>query len=243
MLADAPVILLLRLAFAAAPVALVIAVFWRWSLGPGSAVVATGRMLIQLLLIGYLLEAVFEAGHPLLVAAVLAVMVVAATGIALRTIKPISWRQRLHAGVAIGAGGGLPLLVTTQAVLAVDPWFEPRYVVPLGGMGFAAAMNAVGLAAERFASERESGVAYEPARDAAFNAAMIPAVNALLAVGLVAIPGMMTGQVLAGADPLIAARYQVMVMAMVFSAAGLSAAAFLALERPPGADPQAEQPS
>ena len=57
--------------------------------------------------------------------------------------------------------------------------------------------------------------------------AMIPVINALFAVGLVSLPGMMTGQILSGVSPLIAARYQIMVMLMIFSAAGLSTALFL----------------
>jgi putative ABC transport system permease protein len=64
-------------------------------------------------------------------------------------------------------------------------------------------------------------------------AAMIPQVNALLAVGLVALPGMMTGQILSGIDPLTAARYQIMVMCMIFSTAGLSAVLYLFLHKTP----------
>ena len=60
-------------------------------------------------------------------------------------------------------------------------------------------------------------------------AALIPQINTLLAVGLVALPGMMTGQVLSGVDPLVAARYQIMVMCMIFSTAGLAAALYLVL--------------
>jgi putative ABC transport system permease protein len=93
-------------------------------------------------------------------------------------------------------------------------------------------MNAVSLAAERFMSEREDGLAYEDARRRAFKAAMIPVVNSLFAVGLVSLPGMMTGQILSGVSPLIAARYQIVVMSMLFGAAGLSTAWFLAMLRP-----------
>ncbi|MDX1733734.1 MAG: ABC transporter permease, partial [Halioglobus sp.] len=71
----------------------------------------------------------------------------------------------------------------------------------------------------------------ESARLAAYQAAMIPVINALLAVGLVSLPGMMTGQILSGVSPLIAARYQIMVMCMIFASAGISTALFLALCR------------
>ncbi len=67
------------------------------------------------------------------------------------------------------------------------------------------------------------------ARRAALDAALIPQINSLLAVGLVALPGMMTGQILSGVEPLVAVRYQIMVMCMVFGSGGLGAAAYLVL--------------
>ena len=88
-------------------------------------------------------------------------------------------------------------------------------VIPLAGMIYANAMNAVSLGAERYESELEHGEV--TARSRAFRSALIPQVNAFLAVGLVSLPGMMTGQILSGVDPLIAVRYQMMVMAMVLA--------------------------
>ena len=69
------------------------------------------------------------------------------------------------------------------------------------------------------------------ARNAAIEAAMIPQVNALLAVGLVSLPGMMTGQILSGIEPLTAARYQIMVMCMIFSTAGLAAVLYMTIHK------------
>ena len=90
-------------------------------------------------------------------------------------------------------------------------------------------MTAISLAAERFYAERERQVDYHTARGIALRAALIPITNSLFAVGLVSLPGMMTGQILANVDPLIAARYQIMVMAMLYGAAGISAACYLSL--------------
>jgi putative ABC transport system permease protein len=98
-------------------------------------------------------------------------------------------------------------------------------------MIFANSMNTVSLAAERFAAEMAKVPEYARARKVALEAALIPQINALLAVGLVSLPGMMTGQILSGVDPLIAVRYQIMVMCMIFSSAGLSAACYLAFHR------------
>ena len=92
-------------------------------------------------------------------------------------------------------------------------------------------MNAVSLAAERFQAESNRGVDYEEARRTALQAALIPMINSLFAVGLVALPGMMTGQILSGVSPLIAAEYQIVVMTMLFGATGISAAIYLYLQR------------
>jgi putative ABC transport system permease protein len=72
---------------------------------------------------------------------------------------------------------------------------------------------------------------FTAARDVAFRTSMIPVINSFLAVGLISLPGMMTGQILSGVSPLIAARYQIMVMCMIFGAAGLSTVILLALLR------------
>ena len=96
----------------------------------------------------------------------------------------------------ITAGGVPVLILTTQFVIDVEPWYAPQYLIPLAGMIFANAMNAVSIAAERYQAERDNGHSPEKARHIGMQAAMIPLVNSLMAVGLVSLPGMMTGQVL-----------------------------------------------
>jgi putative ABC transport system permease protein len=98
-------------------------------------------------------------------------------------------------------------------------------------MVFSTSMNTVSLAAERYQSETSRGAPYAEARQIALRAAMIPLVNTLLAVGLVSFPGMMTGQILSGVSPLVAVRYQILVMSMLFGSAGLCAASYLVLQR------------
>ncbi|WP_372750467.1 ABC transporter permease [Litorivivens sp.] len=222
----------LQLAIAFIPAVLALAVFYYWTVGAGNASYAVGRMLLQLLLIGYALTFIFETEHPGVVLAVLTVMLVAAAWISLNSVgeQRTGWLGK--AALAIGVVGLAVLALVTQLVVAVDPWYAPQYVIPLAGMIFANTMNAVSLAAERYLSERNDQHDYESARRRAFKAAMIPVVNSLLAVGLVSLPGMMTGQILSGVSPLIAARYQIVVMTMLFGAAGLSTAWFLVMLRP-----------
>ena len=102
-------------------------------------------------------------------------------------------------------------------------------MIPLAGMIFSSAMNGVSLAVERLYAELGRNVTYRDAKGLAMKAALLPITNSLLAVGLVSLPGMMTGQILSGISPLIAVRYQIVVMCMIFSSVGLSSYLFLVL--------------
>ena len=95
----------------------------------------------------------------------------------------------------------------------------------------AASMTNISLALERLHAELGKNASFEEARDTAFRASMIPVINSFFAVGLISLPGMMTGQILSGVSPLIAVRYQIMVMCMIFGAAGLSTVCFLLMVR------------
>ncbi len=218
-----------NLALAGIPALIVVCILWRWSVGAAHSLAALARMVGQLVLVGYVLVYIFEADAPWIVLAVMAVMVIAASWIALRTYPQLRPRLYSQALASILVGGGLTVALITQAVLTLDPWYEPSFMVPLAGMIFAASMNAVSLAAERLLAELRRGTDYVEARRIAMQAGLIPIVNTLFAVGLVSLPGLMTGQILSGVSPLVAVRYQVMVMCMVFGASGLSAALFLEL--------------
>lgn len=212
------------------PAVLVIVIMFRWRAGGSTAIYASLRMLAQLLLIGYVLVYIFETDEWAVIAAVLLVMLVAASWIAVRTVEQATMRVYANSFIAVAVSGVPILWLVTQAVIDIEPWFKPRFVVPLGGMIFSASMTAISIAAERLAAELAASRDYSDARRAAFSAAMIPVVNSLFAVGLVALPGTMTGQILSGVSPLIAARYQIVVMAMLFGAAGVAAAVYLTLD-------------
>ena len=222
---------LYNLAIAFIPVLVVVAVFIKWSLSAAHTLYAVARMLGQLLLVGYVLAFVFDSDSAWLVFGILVMMVAFSSWIALGVIKEHR-RVLIKSSLAsILIGGGFTLLVISQGVINLEPWYMPRYMIPLAGMIFANSMNSVSLAAERFSSELARGERLEDARNAAFTASLIPITNSLFAVGLVSLPGMMTGQILSGVSPLIAARYQIMVMCMIFSATGISSACFLVLSQ------------
>ena len=212
------------------PALIAIGIMYRWSAGAKTAIYATLRMLVQLLLIGYVLVYIFTADRSGIIIGVLFIMLIAASWIAIRPVRVKQPRVYLNALVAVSVSGLLTLGLVSQFVIGVEPWFSPRYLIPLAGMIFAGAMNTVSLAAERMQAEIERETPYHEARRAAFQAALIPMINSLFAVGLVSLPGMMTGQILSGVSPLVAAKYQIVVMSMLFGVSGISAALYLMLE-------------
>ena len=209
------------------PVALVIVILHKWSLEWKNSIYAVFRMLVQLLMIGYFLSYIFESRESSIIVLVLSIMVFLASWIALGTIP--NQRQSLfkYALISIIIGGGSTLVLVSQLVLKLNPWYLPQYMIPIAGMIFASSMNGVSLAGERLIAELNRDRSYTEAKGIALRAALIPITNSLFAVGLVSLPGMMTGQILSGISPLIAVRYQIMVMCMIFSAVGLSSFLFL----------------
>ena len=223
---------MINLSFTFIPVLVVIVILRSWKISQKTSVFAVLRMVTQLLLIGYLLTYIFQTDEAGIVLGVLVVMVLSSSWIALRTVKIPRKDLFIKSFMAILVGGGMILLLITQAVLQLKPWYLPSYMIPLAGMIFANAMNSVSLAGERLQAELNRGVSYDQAKIIALKAALIPITNSLFAVGLVSLPGMMTGQILSGVSPLIAVRYQIMVMCMTFGSAGITAALFINLVKP-----------
>ena len=227
---------LLDLLWVMIPVAVVIVIYMRWTQDRTSIFYALGRMLIQLILIGYVLTYIFSSDSSYLVILILSIMLVFASIISLRPLQKKNRKLYLYAFVSIFVGGIFTLLLVIFGVLDLNPWYEPRFLIPLAGMLFANAMNAVSISAERFENESQRGYSYVEARAISYKAALIPIINSLFAVGLVSLPGMMTGQILSGIDPLIAVRYQMMVMLMILGSAGISVAVYLILMKKGVAD-------
>ena len=221
-----------QLALAFIPVLMVLFIQFTWSLPQKRTVYAILRMLVQLLLVGFFLSYIFEITNAYLVLTLLVIMVLFSSWIALNNMDAPKFILFQKAFFAIALSGGFTLCVITQGVLQLSPWYQPQTLIPLAGMVFASSMNSVSLSGERFYAELANKANYTQARNTAFQASMIPNVNALLAVGIVALPGMMTGQILSGVSPFIAARYQIMVMCMLFASAGISSAYFLYLVKP-----------
>lgn len=195
-------------------------------MGLKAPIASIARMLLQLLCVGYALLWLFDYDSGALVAGVLVAMMMIASWLALNVVETVSLRLYTSAFIAIIFGGGTILFFITQVILEVEPWYQPQYLVPLGGMLFSSCMTAISLALERFGSEVVHQAPQE-AKKIAINAALIPVINSMLAVGVVSLPGMMTGQILSGVEPYIAARYQILIMTMIFSSTGLTVFIFM----------------
>lgn len=211
------------------PVLLAIFILVKWSLQAGNALYSIVRMLIQLILVGYALVYIFESNDVWITLAVIAMMIIASSWIGLRTLERLRVQLFGHSILASVLGGGTVLLIVVWPVLALEPLYKSQFTIPLAGMIFANSMNTISLMLERLDAEMRNGAQFIQARNTAMHTSMIPIINSMFAVGLVSLPGMMTGQVLSGVSPLIAVRYQIVVMCMIFASAVFSTAILLVL--------------
>lgn len=220
----------INLLYMALPLVVVGYFYYRWTDNKTEIFFATLRMCVQLIAIGYVLTALFETNSIPFLGLLVSVMIVASSLIVRRHLEAKNLKTYFTVFGAIFIGGTANLLLILIFVLDLENTFEPRVVIPLAGMLYANAMNAISLAAERFQKERLRHD-YEKARAIAFKASMIPQINSFLAVGFVSLPGMMTGQILSGVDPLIAVRYQIVVMAMVLGSGGIGNIIYLLAQK------------
>ena len=220
---------ILELSLVFIPTIFLLVVMYRWQLKAFTGLYANIRMVLQLFLVGYFFTYVFETKEPVVIILLVIVMIGVSAWIAFRSFEEKDVKSYFIFFISIGLPGLIMLGLVTQFVLQMQKWFEPSLGVPIAGMIFANSMNTVSLAAERFESEIKRDKDYFNARRLSLEASLIPQINTLFAVGLVALPGMMTGQILSGIDPIIAVRYQIMVMWMTFGSGGLAAVMYLLL--------------
>ncbi|OLP18985.1 iron export ABC transporter permease subunit FetB [Leptolyngbya sp. 'hensonii'] len=196
----------------------------------GSLLLAAGRTGLQLTIVGYVLAIVFELNHPWPVLAVILLMLTIAAKVAHNRISsgiphllPLVWG-------AICVSTGLTLMYANLLIIRPEVWYDPQYLVPLAGIVLGNAMNGAALAGERLVSmisirrleiETHLSLGATPAvamatyRQEAIRAGMLPTLNTMMVVGVVTLPGIITGQMLGGTKPLDAAAYQMVIMFML----------------------------
>ncbi len=200
--------------------------------------VAGMRMVVQLLAVGLVLKAVFAVGSPLVTLALASVMVVfAGREIWARQERRMRgpWGPGLGAGAMTLAAGVVIIFALTQQIGA-DPWWSPRFALPLFGMILGNTMTGVSLGLDTLSTSlwRESAAvearlllgatrwdATRPFARRAMRSGMTPIINSMAATGVISLPGMMTGQILSGVDPAEAVKYQLLIIFLIAGATGL----------------------
>lgn len=201
-------------------------------------ITASLRMTIQLVIAGYVLIYVFDSEALWLIALILVGMETFAIFNAIRrTNMQLSTAMKRIVAVAIPAGTLLSLAFFLIAVVGGDSWRDPQYVIPLAGMIVGNAMTGVslgvvrmmdGVLMQRATIESALMLGATPKMATrgivrnAFDAALLPTINAMVGIGIVSLPGMMTGQILSGTSPLIAIRYQIAIMLGIMGSVAFS---------------------
>lgn len=192
--------------------------------------VGTIRTFAQLFLMGYALTFIFQLNSLWFTLGIFVIMAVSASFIIRGRVKEKQVPYMLPTFLTMFVSYFVTALFVSGLIIGVAPWWEPRYFLPIGGMVIGNSMSALAIALERLFGEMRQqrglietrlclGANYKEASSEMFKnavtAGMIPSINAMMGVGLVFIPGMMSGQILAGADPLQAIRYQIVIMLML----------------------------
>ncbi len=229
----------LDLALAAALLVVNGAISWIFRLQlERSLAIGAVRMVLQLALVGVVLKLVFAQTSPVWTVLIGLVMVVAAA------VEVTSRQHRRIAGWNVFGFSSATLLFIGMAIAGLgvgviigpDPWYAPRYLLPILGMVLGNSMTAMSLVLDTLTetAHRERGAieaqlslgahrfgAMRKVLHVALRTGMMPILNSMATTGIVALPGMMTGQILAGADPIEAAKYQVLIMFLIASATAL----------------------
>jgi putative ABC transport system permease protein len=211
---------------------------------------SAARMVVQLIAVGYVLRLVFALHNPAATVAVVVVMaVVAAREIAVRPERRFKGSDGLVlSATAVAISTVLTVCLALLTAIRPHPWYEARYAISLAGIVLGSVLNSGSLALDTLlssVSRERASIEAQLGLGATFQGAtrllvrqsirrgLLPIVNQMSAAGVITLPGIMTGQILAGLDPLEAVKYQILLMFLLAGASGLSAAiiAFLALRR------------
>lgn len=195
--------------------------------------VGTIRSAVQLLLVGYVLQFIFNTDHPILIVAIVAFMIMVASFNAAKRGKGLR-RVGLHIAISLAVTEML-MMGLLLGLHIVEP--TPQYIIPLSGMTIGNAMVVAGLFLNQMKREVETSKgeietllalgaaprrAFQDVLKRAVKASMIPTIDGMKTVGLVQLPGMMTGMIIAGADPVEAVRYQILIVFAFTSSAAIT---------------------
>lgn len=199
---------------------------------------AAFRTVVQLTGVGYLIEIVYNLEAALLVVAILLAMLVVSAWTSVGQSRHSYPWARLRSFGALGIASISTVAVAAEVVIGVEPWYDPQYVIPLFGMMLGSGLTAVTLSMDgllehlrtrkpqieaRLALGASAWRAVLPWFRDAIRQSMIPVINTMLIVGIVKLPGMMSGQILSGVSPVQAAAYQILIMFMIAACTSVTA--------------------
>jgi putative ABC transport system permease protein len=226
------------LSLAAALVILLALLSIRLQLGIASQLLfASLRTVAQLMLIGLILKSIFSYVHLGWISLLSMVMLLMAGR---EVISRQKYRLRGWWGFGIGTlsmfiSSFSITLIALTVIINVEPWYTPQYAIPLLGMMLGNTMNGISLGQDRLnqsAWQQRSVIearlmlgwswsqAIADIRQDSIRSGMMPIINAMAAAGIVSLPGMMTGQILAGTAPLEAVKYQILIMFLITAGTG-----------------------
>ncbi len=204
--------------------------------------IAACRTALQLSLIGFVLNWIFNVAHPLWILVMTLVMLLIAGAEVMRRQKRrfTGWWGYGVGATSMFISSFSIMLLTLKVIVHVDPWYKPQYCIPMLGMLLGNTMTAIALGLDRLTQttweQRQIietrltlGQTWQQSihdvRRDSLRSALIPLINTMSIIGLVSLPGMMTGQILAGNNPLDAVKYQILIMYLIASGAGFGSIA------------------
>ena len=207
--------------------------------------IANIRMTLQLSLIGYILVYIFENPSPFLTLLIIVIMETFAIFNIFKRVKreiPVNLKKMIAFAMIIGTFTSI--LYFLFVVVKIQPWYKPQYFIPLSGMLIGNSMTGISLGVDRlidgFHSRKDeietalmlgatSKKASKHIVNNAFDSAIMPTINSMMGIGIVFLPGMMTGQILSGISPITSIKYQIAIMLGIMGSVSLTVIIFLQL--------------
>jgi putative ABC transport system permease protein len=208
-------------------------------------IIASTRMTIQLVIMGYILMFVFNNPSWWLTSIMIVVMISFAIYNSIKRVKyNMSYELKRIIAFAMTFGALLTATFFIIIILGVQPWFNPQYFIPISGMIIGNSMTGIALGANKLCSSIEEkrieienslmlgatpAAATKEIVNNSFDTAILPTMNNMLTMGIVSLPGMMTGQILSGTFPITAIKYQIGIMLAILGSTAVSTVIFVSL--------------
>ena len=202
-----------------------------------SIFIGTIRSFFQLILMGYVLSYVFNANKWYFTILIVIIMFVFAAWDSYKSIKFKPKKIFAHSLLAMFLGSVFPLAYLFYGLLTLNTWYDPQYIIPISAMVISNTMSGISICLNHFGSNLKlkkleveaklslgasSNLATEEIQKSSIRAGLIPTITALMVLGIVKLPGMMTGQIIGGVDPVESVKYQLLIMYIISASTAVS---------------------